>query len=476
MRTKPFLWLLALPIVFWQCQSSSTSTKNTNKPEQQVVTQEIQSVQKIGSDTVVASVFYQDNQQYSYAVYLPKSLEKAVKIPVILGFDSHGRGRDVIEKYKSLANRFGYLLVVSNSSKNGLSGNEITNISFGLLNDVAKRFPIDSSRVYAIGHSGGARVATGFAMQNKIIRAVVGCSAGLPMNPNQVPPYQFHYLTLCGDVDMNRNELERQQQILSHRNLEDFLIVFHGKHEWPNDSVMQYAFFLLRFNEMKDSLQPVDNKLITGFLSELKPVLNSSSMGDKVQAYRMVIYFLSGLTDVKSYEAKWKALQQSSAYAQWLKRKKTLEQEETALMQKYSTELQRHPVAWWQTTMQLFRKKIKMAEKQNDMERSAMLKRVVSYLSLASYSIVNQLIQERHWQEAEYFDAIYQLIDPQNPDVYYFAAVIAVNSSFPQDTVWNRLKTAIRYGFSDKEKLLNNPAFSFLQQQSDFWEEIEKMK
>ena len=96
----------------------------------------------------------------SYALYLPTSYSLAKRRPIVYVFDPGARGSTPVELMKDAAERYGYIVVGSNNSRNGSwpIESEAAQVMF---QDTHGRFPIDPRRVYLFGHSGGA----GFALQ-----------------------------------------------------------------------------------------------------------------------------------------------------------------------------------------------------------------------------------------------------------------------------------------------------------------------
>src|ERR1043165_9117236 len=55
----------------------------------------------------------------SYALYLPAAYTPARKYPVLYFFDPGARGAVPVERFKEAAEKYGYILVGSNNSRNG---------------------------------------------------------------------------------------------------------------------------------------------------------------------------------------------------------------------------------------------------------------------------------------------------------------------------------------------------------------------
>jgi poly(3-hydroxybutyrate) depolymerase len=75
-----------------------------------------------------------------------------------MGFHLGGRGIAIVEKYPGRAEKYGYIVAASNNSRNGpwdVSERAIV----AMTRDLSRAILNDQKRLYATGHSGGARVA-----------------------------------------------------------------------------------------------------------------------------------------------------------------------------------------------------------------------------------------------------------------------------------------------------------------------------
>src|SRR6185312_1491323 len=114
--------------------------------------------QDLPRGTIVDDVTCADDPAQSYALYLPSNYSRRQGWNLLLGFHPAARGRAIVEKYRDAAERYGYIVAASNTSRNGpmlASGASVRAMSI----DLGQRFAIDADRVYLTGLSGGARVA-----------------------------------------------------------------------------------------------------------------------------------------------------------------------------------------------------------------------------------------------------------------------------------------------------------------------------
>jgi hypothetical protein len=101
-----------------------------------------------------------------------------------------------------------------------------------------------------------------------------------------------------------------------------------------------------------------------------------------------------------------------------------------------------------------------------------MYQRLLAYLSLAFYSISNQLITGNDNVNARHFVDLYKLADPTNSEAWYFSAVLYARDGRSREVESDLLKAA-GYGFRDKDRMLQQAEFQRLNPKPDF-ERIEK--
>ena len=100
---------------------------------------------------------------------------------------------------------------------------------------------------------------------------------------------------------------------------------------------------------------------------------------------------------------------------------------------------------------------------------------MLAYLSLAFYSISNQLINNNQNKEAEYFVNLYKMTDPTNSEAWYFSAILNARNNNAK-AVNDDLLKATANGFIDTSRMLQQPEFQSMQSQINFVEIEAKMK
>ena len=96
-------------------------------------------------------------------------------------------------------------------------------------------------------------------------------------------------------------------------------------------------------------------------------------------------------------------------------------------------------------------------------------------MSLAFYSISNQLISANENNQASYFVELYKDVDPANPEAWYFSAILNARNHNNTAAKVDLLK-ADSLGFNDKKRLEAQPEFQTGLSPYDLSEIESKMK
>jgi len=97
---------------------------------------------------VIEKVVCEDKPEQSYALFLPSAYTPEKTWPILYAFDPGANGKTPLEHFKDAAEKYGYIVVCSNNSKNGPWG-VVFKAAEAVWNDTNARFSIDPRRVYA---------------------------------------------------------------------------------------------------------------------------------------------------------------------------------------------------------------------------------------------------------------------------------------------------------------------------------------
>jgi len=235
----------------------------------------------------------------SYALCGPADYTPSRAWPVIFAFHPGGRGRTPVERYQAAAERYGYIVVGSNNSRNGST--EISRILAAMTTDVAERLAVDPKRVYLAGMSGGARVALGIALASKDIAGVIASSAGYP-DSRVRKTLPFPLFATAGTDDFNHLEMRRLDRELSttHR-----LVIFAGGHVWLSSDLALQAVEWMELQSMKAGLKAKNaGDIDRMFASRMAAVDVTKNDVDTFRAVRALADDFQGLKDVSAFAAR----------------------------------------------------------------------------------------------------------------------------------------------------------------------------
>jgi pimeloyl-ACP methyl ester carboxylesterase len=410
----------------------------------------------IGTGQVIDSVICKADPTQSYALYVPaKGMKEA--LPIIYFFDPHADGALPLKKYKSLADTYGFILAGSNNSKNGNDWSVTANILRQLFDDTRRRLKIDNRRIYTCGFSGGAKVAGYTALQHPEVKGVIAGGAGLP-DGTPAGDFPFSFTAIAGEADMNMTELVGITSGLDHTKTRHRIIFFDGKHEWSPVATMNLAFAGLQFDAMRESTLPRDAALIERYASASKKRLDAYvNAGQFIKAVRECTLSI-GLLDGLSAETGWfrekaAALTKNPSYQKQRQTEQDLLTTEQNTKAEYMQHFQQDDMNYWMTTIRDLQSKANPAT-----AKGAMYQRLLAYLSLAFYSISNQLINGNQNNVAHHFVELYKMADPTNSEAWYFSAILDARDN-QTPAAENDLVKAASCGFRDRDRLLAQPEF-----------------
>jgi hypothetical protein len=382
-----------------------------------------------------------------------------------------------LEKYKDLAEKYGYILAGSNNSKNGMSWEQNHPQIKIFMEDVRTRLNIDAKRVYTCGFSGGSRVACSIAIFDGGINCVIGMGAGLP-NLSEPIHNKFDYIGFAGNEDFNMNEMIGLTSSMDKSPIRHQLIIFNGKHEWAPADVAEDAFVWIQANAMKDGLISKNDTLIRNYIQKVDAKIKYDEGAglfedENILSCKLVNYF-DGLADVSRYVKFKDQYSNSKERKEFMELKDKIVKEEMGRQENYRNSFVLKDLAWWTSEIS----KLKKAAKTNnssETERVLMNKRLLGYLSLVAYMNANSAFESRQYELMEKFLKIYQMADPENSEhQYLFADLYAIK----KDNVkaLSSLKNAIKLGFNDVPRLEGDTSLAHLKESPEYKQLLENLR
>jgi dienelactone hydrolase len=271
--------------------------------------------------TVVSSLACLEDATHSYALYLPSQYSADRRWPIIYAFDPFARGKTAVEVYQAAAEKYGYIVAASNNSKNGPVAPQLE-AAQAVWNDTHRRFAIDKDRVYTTGLSGGARVATSFALYcyTCAITGVIAHGAGYPVGMGSKQPANDHFLYygIVGDADLNYPELVLLRKKKDEQGAQFMVKVYPGPHQWAPPEIVEDAVAWMDLKAMQAGSKKADqvfiDRLFAATQAEGAQAEQHSDTLAQYYALRSLVFDFKGLEDTSAWESKMAALKASKSW------------------------------------------------------------------------------------------------------------------------------------------------------------------
>jgi dienelactone hydrolase len=293
-----------------------------------------QAGQTLPRGKIIDNVPCRGDPSQTYALYLPSGYAADKQWPILYALDAGARGNLPVERFKEAAEKYGYIVVGSNNSRNG-PVKIVQDAVNALLIDTNTRLSVDRRRVYIAGFSGGSRAAiqVGLAMKGKVA-GILAFGAGFPPDIPPTAAIPFAMYLAAGDEDFNFSELRTLDGTLKDLEIPHFFESFSGGHEWPPKVVCTHSLEWLELQAMKSGSRAKDPFLINGIYTESIAEAASLEKAGQVRASFARYSALAGfreLTDVTELEAKITQLSMSAELRKSRSDEKEIETRERAV-------------------------------------------------------------------------------------------------------------------------------------------------
>ncbi len=459
------LIIILLTIFLYSCGNNSVKTEKSTGETSTSDANLLAEKQKITPGELIPKVNCISNSAYSFALYVPQQFDTTKKYPLMVIFDAHADGVLPLHNYKELADKYHYILIGSNDSKNGNDQQTTSAIISDLLNSAKQILPVDEKRIYAGGFSGGGRVASMMSFGN-VVSGLVTCGAGIPPNAwTRLPP--FCVVGIAGDGDMNLSEVAQAQINVTEIRNRFYSVRFDGKHEWPPQSIFEEAFLAFESTAMRDGLQQKSPEQIKMIDNTYRKITNDHLAKKKIlfaaSAYKRWMKSLESLADISNIKKDYDSFILKPEYKKAVETEKSLFAEENKRRDFYIAAFGKADTSWWVNEMNNIHREMKSvtAEKRN------MLSRVTGTLSLATYMNLNKALNSGQKDAIAYLSTLYRAIDPENPEAWYISAKYAASYG-NNDLALVDLKQAVNTGFKDAGRINNEQVFIPLRNEEQF--------
>lgn len=450
---------------------------------------------------VIEKVVCAGNPTQSYALYLPSNYDATRKWPILYAFDPGARGKIPVERFKEAAEKFGWIIVGSNNSRNSTLQSSIESWN-AMTRDTTERFSIDDARAYAAGFSGGARVAILFATQcNDCLAGVIASGAGFPGGIEPATTMHFPLFAAAGTEDFNFAEVKSLEESLARANMTYQIETFAARHEWLPSSVAIDAVGWMELLAMKSGRRERDAQFIESWmntkLKQAREFEGARKGYEAYQIYRELSSALKGLRDVAAFENKLSQLRESREVRdairdeqQQIKKQRELEGQLAGLVAATGRMKLQADAAGAATNDRTGDEPIdsearldallvelnKQAKGKQDTATRRIARRVLEGQYVALFERGYGLLQnQKRYDEATRVFLLATKVAPDRPNAFYYLAS-AYGAKGDKKKSLKALQTAVDKGFSDAAALAGNKAFDSMRDDPQFQTIISALK
>lgn len=434
---------------------------------------------------VIETVACEADATQTYTLYLPSAYSKDKRWPILYAFDPSGRGRVPVNLLREAAERYGYVVVGSNNSRNGVSAQQLNTIINVLWKDTRKRISIDDRRIYAAGFSGGARVANRLASScGGCVAGVISCGAGFPpdIRPDASLPY-FFYGTV-GWNDFNFRELRALDRTLDSLGVAHRVEPFDAAHQWGTKDVLEEAVAWLEVQAMRTGRRAKDDALAAAAEARLAARLERlNASADAYERYRVLRALatgLKGLRDVTRYETEAESLSKSKELRDAVAgEERQIEEQRRAAAELTSLGAGLLDASKRAETLSKLRVGVEGLQKRADAEADTPARRVARRTLAHVYAETYESALYNYVPRGQYAVAaanleLASLIYPRNAYTEYeLARMLALDHR--GEEALDALSRAVGKGFNDKGALEREEAFAPLRPLEKFRKLLERI-
>ncbi|HET9531549.1 MAG TPA: hypothetical protein VFQ92_14420 [Blastocatellia bacterium] len=433
---------------------------------------------------VIERVVCRSDPSQSYALYLPSGYTPGRRWPIIYGFDPGARGNLPVERFRSAAEKYGFILAGSNNSRNGPDV-PVSRIVRTLIEDTRSRLSIDEKRIYTTGFSGGARVACGIGfMYEGLVAGVIACGGGFPqqMSPSSSTP--FALFGAAGTEDFNLPEIKRLGRALDSFGVPNRIEVFEGGHTWLPESLCLEAVEWIELQAMRsgrrDKSQPLIDELFKKELDKAVSAEQSQNAYLAYEGYRRLAEDFKGLKDVAEFERKAALLKDTKEVKQRLKQEKEQEDKqdrrarEIFALKAAMRIPESEATAFADLRRAIAELRKKSEEKESTPDRS-LARRLLDLLFINCYEEARSLIHAKQYEQAAASLRVAAEVRPDNWRVFYNLACAYALDGEKRKAI-EALKKAVEKGLRDRAELDRNPQLDSIRQEPEYRKLIDDLK
>jgi poly(3-hydroxybutyrate) depolymerase len=439
---------------------------------------------------VVERIEALNDSSQSYALYLPSNYTPDRKWPVLYAFDPGARGRVPVERFKEAAEKYGWIVLGSNNSRNG-PWELAVNAWNAMQKDTHQRFAIDDERIYTTGFSGGARAAVRIAIACKCVAGVVANGAGFPVDLAPTVEMHFVFFGAAGVDDFNFPELKSLEEPLTKAGIIHRVQTFAGRHEWPPVAVATSAVEWMELQAIKAGKRPRDDGFINAtwqqLVSDARTLEEAKKYYEAYQLYLDLSESFKGLRGVAEIATKVNQLADSREVKAAIREEQAQIRKQRELESRLNSLMAGRDIGPAVNASEdafdsgnllpkILNDLRKQSEATEDSAQRRVARRVLEGLFISLVEQGMSLLQtEKNYSESITRFKLATEVNPDRPGVFFYLAwAYAANGDKKKSL--QALNTAVEKGFSDAAMITANKAFDPIRNEPEYQQIMARLK
>ncbi|MBQ4820388.1 hypothetical protein [Aquimarina sp. MMG016] len=394
----------------------------------------------------------------TFTIYLPKAFDMNKTWPLLLGFDSNNKARNLTEIYKVAAEELGYVVAVTNFSKEHTIKEKMNYVSV-FMNHIFSLFPIQRGRVYVTAIKDDAKLVSLLPIiYPKEIFGVIAVEDSYYYDNRVQMGKNFTHFGLVNINNYRYKDFRNNLRYLKRKAIPAYLLTYEG--ELPDQNLIKNALTTFTLQSMLKGRTHKDSVWVQEqYQKDLRQVKIYQSSQEYLLAYEEVkrirnLYRLFFQTD--SLKEKEKEIRKIPGYKKQRKLRNKFNSKENILRETFLWSIEEDVeviaydnLGWWQYQMSEMDTLIKSKERY----ASAMGYRVKGYVKY----LVNELKttlpkKEINVEKRMFLNILSTIIDKKDFESY--RTVISLSA---QDQDYNTalfyLNELLQNGYKDIDAL-----------------------
>jgi len=275
---------------------------------------------------------------------------------------------------------------------------------------------------------------------------------GALANPDQIKALHCPVISISGMDDFNF--IETAQYLFQDQSTPGNLKIelTNASHAWPESQMLANAFGFLRLSCQAADDHSLPKSQLKQYCQKQQLRIDSlKKQGDFLKAALVArnMSTTEPFDSDKTFASLRNTLMTNPEYISDLSRLEKGLNYEISVRQPYLEAFRTKDTLWWKNEIRTSEEKIKTEQ---DAYTKDTYLRIKGFLGIASYTFCKQAVMEQNTEALNKILSIYRMLEPENPDMFYF-------SSFPYFWKGNNEATismvikAMDAGFSDRNQL-----------------------